>query len=176
MNQFLDFLFSKVRVNASECPILMTEVNNPRQEDREKLIEYVFESYGSPAYFACKKSILSLFANGKSTGLVFESGHSLTQAVAISDGFILNKATQTMPRAGETLTKAILEEVEKKQQIHPLFDTKIEVKEENEIRRKIVNYELLADVDPSVRSFHKLAIAREIKEALVRITTPSDEK
>jgi len=52
------------------------------------LIELAFESFETPAFFTCKKSVLSLFANGKTTGMVVESGADMTQVVPISDGFV----------------------------------------------------------------------------------------
>ena len=154
----------------------MTEQNNPDPEDRRSLIEYIFEGYGSPAYFTCKKSILSLFANGRTTGLVLESGQSITQAVAISDGFVLNKALQSINFGGEDITKNLLNHLEKSKKIIPYFDLDIKLTNEGEVRKKNATEKILGNVDETVRLYHKLNIVKDIKEAIVKITTPSDDQ
>jgi len=43
--------------------------------------------------FICKSAVLSAFSCGRSTCLVFDSGHSSTYAVPIHDGYALQKST-----------------------------------------------------------------------------------
>lgn len=61
------------------------------KEKRETLTELMFEKYNIPAFFLCKNAVLSAFANGRSTGLILDSGATHTSAIPVHDGFVLQK-------------------------------------------------------------------------------------
>ena len=46
----------------------------------------MFEKYNIPAFFLVKNAVLAAFANGRSTGLVVDSGATHTSAIPIHDG------------------------------------------------------------------------------------------
>eukprot|EP00061_Rhincodon_typus_P008667 g31484.t1 len=67
---------------------------------REKLTELMFEHYNIPAFFLCKTAVLTAypsdslklgFANGRSTGLVLDSGATHTTAIPVHDGYVLQQ-------------------------------------------------------------------------------------
>ena len=68
---------------------------------REKLTELMFEKYNIPAFFLCKNAVLTAFANGRSTGLVIDSGATQTSAVPVHDGYVLQQAIVKSPLAGD---------------------------------------------------------------------------
>lgn len=49
----------------------------------------MFEKYDIPAFFLVKNSVLSAFANGRPTAVVFDSGASQTSAVPVIDGYVI---------------------------------------------------------------------------------------
>ena len=71
---------------------------------REKLTELMFEKYNIPAFFLCKSAVLTAFANGRSTGLVIDSGATQTSAVPVHDGYVLQQAIVKSPLAGDFIT------------------------------------------------------------------------
>ena len=71
---------------------------------REKLTELMFEKYNIPAFFLCKNAVLTAFANGRSTGLVIDSGATQTSAVPVHDGYVLQQAIVKSPLAGDFIT------------------------------------------------------------------------
>lgn len=80
---------------------------------REKITELMFEKYNVPAFFLCKNAVLSAFANGRSTGLVLDSGASHTTAVPVYDGYVIQQAIVKSPLAGDFITmecKKLMEE------------------------------------------------------------------
>jgi actin-related protein len=44
-----------------------------------------------PAYYSIKKGILNLIANGKSSGLVIESGAYNTSVMPVNEGYSLSR-------------------------------------------------------------------------------------
>jgi actin-related protein len=73
LGEYLGFLINKISVDPTQTPILVTDQNQDN-EDKEKIIELAFEKFGAPAFYSSKRSVLSLFANGKTTGFVYSSG------------------------------------------------------------------------------------------------------
>ena len=76
---------------------------------REKLTELMFEKYNVPAFFLCKNAVLSCFANGRSTGLIIDSGATHTSAIPVHDGYILQQAIVRSPVAGDFISRQCLE-------------------------------------------------------------------
>ena len=64
----------------------------------------MFEKYNIPAFFICKNAVLAAFANGRSTGLVIDSGATQTSAVPVHDGYVLQQAIVKSPLAGDFIT------------------------------------------------------------------------
>uniref|UniRef100_A0A8C6Q9A6 Actin like 6A n=1 Tax=Nothobranchius furzeri TaxID=105023 RepID=A0A8C6Q9A6_NOTFU len=71
---------------------------------REKLTELMFEHYNIPAFFLCKSAVLSAFANGRSTGLVLDSGATHTTAIPVHDGYVLQQGIVKSPLAGDFMS------------------------------------------------------------------------
>ena len=54
----------------------------------QQLTEIMFEKYNVPAFFLAKTAVLAAFANGRSTGLVVDSGATHTSAIPVHDGML----------------------------------------------------------------------------------------
>jgi actin-related protein len=112
--EVLDYSFAKVLKSDSEChPVLFTEASWNQKVKREKLTEVMFEKYNVPAFFICKNAVLTAFANGRSTGLVLDSGATHTSAVPVHDGYVLQQAIVKSPLGGDFITmqcRQLLEE------------------------------------------------------------------
>jgi actin-related protein 4 len=90
-----------------EHPLLMTETawNNPKL--REKSIEVAMESWGCPAFWLARNSVLAAFGAGRATALVVDVGASTTSVICIHDGLILKKSVQKSPLAGNWLSSQL---------------------------------------------------------------------
>ena len=101
----MDYSFSKVLESESEYhPVLFSEASWNQKYRREKLTEIMFEKYSVPAFFLVKSAVLASFANGRSTGLVLDSGATHTSAVPVHDGYVLQQAIVKSPLAGDFMT------------------------------------------------------------------------
>ena len=85
-------IFSKLDIDSEEIhdhPLLITEpLLNPK-ENREKISEILFEKYGIPALVFGSQPPLSLFSSSSTTGVVLESGESVSQICSINDGYAI---------------------------------------------------------------------------------------
>lgn len=151
-----------LRVESIEHPILFSEPSHHNKENRMKLVEMMFEKYSLPALFICKSAVLSAFSAGRSTCLVFDSGHNTTTAVPVHDGYALQKSMLKFEVAGNYMTKKLLDLTEKQKGIpivpHYKF-TKNKV-EDNFVTEYIEN--VIADY--SYENYWKSEIARDMKE------------
>ncbi|CAH2247756.1 actin 6A [Pelobates cultripes] len=86
-------------------PTVMSEVAWNAQDKREKLMELMFEHYEVPAFYLGKGPSFVAFANGRTTGLVLDSGSKYTAAVPVRDGYVLQKGIVKSPLAGDFITQ-----------------------------------------------------------------------
>ncbi|KAH3890303.1 actin-like protein 6B [Dreissena polymorpha] len=101
----LDYTYKRhIQSESQEHPVMMSEASWNSRAKRERLTEIMFEKYNVPAFFLCKNAVLSAFANGRSTGLVVDSGATYTTAVPVYDGYVLGQAIVKSPLAGDFIS------------------------------------------------------------------------
>lgn len=85
--------------------MLLTEAPlNPRR-NREKSAEIFFETFNVPALFVSMQAVLSLYATGRVTGVVLDSGDGVTHAVPIYEGFAMPHSIMRVDIAGRDVTR-----------------------------------------------------------------------
>jgi len=107
MERIWAYIYSKeqLQINSEEHPVLLTEPPlNPRR-NRERAAEIFFESFNVPALFVSMQAVLSLYASGRTTGVVLDSGDGVTHAVPIYEGFAINHSLMRIDVAGRDVTK-----------------------------------------------------------------------
>ncbi len=82
----------------------MTESPLTPKENREKMAEIMFETLQIPDFYVGITAVCALYAFGKTTGIVLDSGHSVTHSVPIYEGFALPHAISKMDMGGNDLT------------------------------------------------------------------------
>ena len=94
-------------VQTEDHPVLLTEaVQNP-VSNRQKAAEVLFESFSVPALYVPQQATLSLYASGRTSGLVLNCGDGVTHAVPIVNGFALPHATTRVDYGGRDVTERL---------------------------------------------------------------------
>ena len=69
----------------------------------------MFEEFNVPLFYIMNPAVLSAFAIGRITGIVLDSGHSISHLVPFFEGYTINQKVSNTTLAGEYLTKLLLE-------------------------------------------------------------------
>jgi len=102
-------IYCECRADPVEHPMLLTEPPLNPKANREKMTQIMFETYDVPAFYLANTAELALYASGRTTGIVLESGDGVTHAVPIYEGHALPHATQRLELGGSDLTGYLME-------------------------------------------------------------------
>ncbi|CAD7924610.1 unnamed protein product [Amoebophrya sp. A25] len=109
MEQVWDHVFhNELKISPEEHPVLLTEAPLNPVKNREKAAEVLFESFNVPALFVSVQAVLSLYASGRTTGVVLDSGDGVSHVVPVYEGFALGHAIQRMDVAGRDVTENLM--------------------------------------------------------------------
>jgi len=177
--QVLDYCYNKIIQSESELhPVLFSEAAWNKKDRRETLCELLFEKYHVPAFFLVKSPVLAAFANGRSTGLVIDSGLTHTSAVPVHDGYVLQHAIVKSPLGSEFLTGQCQQFLEDRgiEVIAPY-----QIKEKKEVnegqKAKWTRKSNLPEVTKSWHDYQTREVVRDFQHAVLQVhDQPYDEE
>ena len=109
-------------VDPQENPILTTEPPNAPKKYRKQLAEVFFEGLKVENFYSSVSAVLALYASGKTTGIVLESGEGITHSVPIYQGFAMSFATIKLDMGGFDVTKYLVDLLNKDENLNINFE------------------------------------------------------
>lgn len=107
MERIWQYIYSKDQLQtfSEEHPVLLTEAPlNPRK-NREKAAEIFFETFNVPALYMSMQAVLSLYASGRTTGVVLDVGDGVAHSVPIYEGYAMPHSIMRVDVAGRDVTR-----------------------------------------------------------------------
>ena len=107
-------LYNQIEVVPEGMSVLVTETPLSLKENRAKTAELLFEKFNVEKCHIANSSMLGLFAYGKTSGIVVDSGFNITSTVPIYEGFPLQYASLKINLGGEDLSLKLLDLIKNK--------------------------------------------------------------
>ena len=106
------YIFSKkLRVDPSQHPIIYIDPQiaqglnlNMNKKKRKKIAQIMFETFNIPSFLISSSSVASLYGAARTTGIVLECGHSVTNVTPFYMSNCTKNAIMSMNFAGNQLT------------------------------------------------------------------------
>jgi actin-related protein len=97
--------YNELRVAPEEHPVLLSvPPNNPRP-NAERMMQILFETFHVPAVYLETTPVLSLYASGRSTGVVVTIGDGAIHTIAVYEGYALPHSARSTNIGGRDLTE-----------------------------------------------------------------------
>ncbi|CAH2353426.1 actin [[Candida] railenensis] len=116
-----------LKTQSEDHPLLITEAPfNPRR-NRDKMCQVLFESFNVPCLYISIQAVLSLYASGRTTGVVVDSGDGVTHIVPVYDGFSLPNSMKRLDVAGRDITENLALQIRKSSGVRLTSSSELEI-------------------------------------------------
>ncbi|KEZ38798.1 hypothetical protein SAPIO_CDS10838 [Scedosporium apiospermum] len=106
MEKIWEYVYTEgLKSLSEEHPILLTEPPlNPRS-NRDTAAQILFETFNVPALYTSIQAVLSLYASGRTTGIVLDAGDGVSHSVPVYEGFAMPSSIRRIDVAGRDVTE-----------------------------------------------------------------------
>ena len=97
---------NELRVEPSEfAGVILTEAPLNPKINRERLVQIMFETFGVKSTFVTLQAVMSLYAAGRTTGMVVDAGDGVIHTIPVYEGYAINSSINKVDNAGRSLTE-----------------------------------------------------------------------
>ncbi|KAF2069188.1 hypothetical protein CYY_009488 [Polysphondylium violaceum] len=109
METIWEYTFTnELRVDPSKHAVLLTEAPLNPKANRERMVETMFEYFDTPAVYIAIQAVLSLYASGRTTGVVLDCGDGVCHTVPIYEGYCMSHNVQRIDIGGRDITEYLM--------------------------------------------------------------------
>ena len=101
-------VFDELKVSPKEHPVLLTEAPLNPYNNRIRAADVFFETFQTPSLFFQTQAVLSLYAQGKTSGVVIDCGDGVCHVSPVYEGFSINSAIQRIDLGGRDVTTHLM--------------------------------------------------------------------
>lgn len=107
MQRVWEYTFTNMlRVKPEEATgVMLTEAPQNPAENRETMCQIMFEYFRVKNIHIAIQAVMSLYAAGRTTGLVVDSGDGVSHTIPVYEGYMIKHAVNKMSIAGRQLTE-----------------------------------------------------------------------
>lgn len=117
----------ELKTQPEEHPLLITEAPlNPRR-NRDQMCQVLFETFNAPCVYVSVQAVLSLYALGRTTGVVLDSGDGVSHIVPVYDGFTLPTLVKRMDIAGRDITHQLAYQIRRMSGVNLLLSAELDI-------------------------------------------------
>ena len=99
---------SKLNLDPTNSKIILTEPPQNPLQNRQRLVQTMFEKYGFAGCHIAIQAVLTLYAQGLFTGIVLDSGDGVTHICPVYEGYSLPTLTKRLDLAGRNITEHLI--------------------------------------------------------------------
>jgi len=104
----------QVSPEQANMPVMLTDTPLNAKAERERMAEIMFETFKVPSLYIATRAVLSLYAAGRTRGLVVQAGAGVCHAVPVFEGYALPHAITKLEVGGGDLTEYLRQVLAKK--------------------------------------------------------------
>ena len=97
-----------LKVDPKECFVLLTDSPTNDVENRDKMIENMFEKFSPAGIYIANQAALSMYSAGRMTGLVLDCGYGTAFAAPVYEGYAIKDAIVSANLGGKDLTAYLI--------------------------------------------------------------------
>lgn len=106
METYWDHAFTNMlQIDTEQVNLMVTAHMFETKDNRERLVQSLFESFAAPAVFCAAPPVFELYAAGRENGVVLGCGEQVTYAVLVHEGLPDPRTLLRSKVAGEALTE-----------------------------------------------------------------------
>ncbi|XP_063679135.1 actin-like [Bolinopsis microptera] len=105
MQKIWDHTFhNDLRLEPKETKMFMIDPPLNPHSNRETMAQLIFETFKFSSLYVITSAVPTLYASGRSTGVVVDSGYDVTRVVPVCEGFVMTDEIKQVELAGRAVT------------------------------------------------------------------------